>query len=82
MLTHTAGLANNYIGNVDAYRKAFTPAPKDNAELVQKLAKLPLNYQPGGEWQYSAATDVVGRLVEVISGQSLDAFLRDESLLR
>ena len=77
MLTHTAGLANNYIGNVDAYRNAFDPAPKDNAELVQKLAKLPLNYQPGTEWQYSAATDVVGRLVEVISGQSLDEFLRE-----
>ena len=75
MLTHTAGLANSYIGNVDAYRAAVAGA-KDNEELIAKLATLPLNYQPGAEWQYSIATDVVGRLVEVISGQSLDAFFR------
>ena len=75
MLTHTAGLANSYIGNVDAYRAAVAGA-KDNEQLIAKLATLPLNYQPGAEWQYSIATDVVGRLVEVISGQSLDAFFR------
>ena len=40
------------------------------------LAALPLNYHPGEEWQYSAATNVVGHLVEIISGQSLDEFLR------
>ena len=78
MLTHTAGLANSYIGNVDAYRNAMGGEPtRDNAHLMEKMAKLPLNYQPGEAWQYSAATDVVGRLVEVISGQSLDTFFKE-----
>ena len=77
MLTHTAGLANNYSGNVAAYRQAMnTPRPKSNAEQIKRLAELPLNYHPGEEWQYSAATNVVGHLVEIISGQSLDEFLR------
>jgi CubicO group peptidase (beta-lactamase class C family) len=77
MLTHTAGLANNYIGDIETYRATFRTPPRDNAELVSKLAGLPLNYQPGTQWQYSAATDVVGRLVEVISGRSLDAFFKE-----
>ena len=77
MLTHTAGLANHYSGNVAAYRQAMnTPRPKSNAEQIKRLAALPLNYHPGEEWQYSAATNVVGHLVEIISGQSLDEFLR------
>jgi len=75
MLTHTAGLANNYVGNVSAYREAMGgERPRDNAELIKKLVEIPLNYQPGEAWQYSVATDVVGRLVEVISGMSLDEF--------
>ena len=77
MLTHTAGLANNYSGNVDAYRQAMsTPRPTSNAEQIRRLAALPLNYHPGAEWQYSAATNVVGHLVEIISGQPLDEFLQ------
>jgi CubicO group peptidase (beta-lactamase class C family) len=44
--------------------------------LIKRIAALPLNYQPGEAWQYSAATDVVGRLVEVLSGQSLDEFFK------
>ena len=79
LLTHTAGLANSYIGNVAAYREAMggsSPA-KNNAEVVQRLTQLPLNYQPGDAWQYSIATNVVGHLVEVISGQSLDEYFYD-----
>jgi len=77
LLTHTAGLANSYIGNVSAYRQAMSePRPTSNAEQIRRLAKLPLNYHPGEEWQYSAATNVVGHLVEIISGQSLDEFLQ------
>ena len=78
MLTHTAGLANSYIGNKQAYRRAMNlPRPKSNAEQIERLAKLPLNYHPGEQWQYSAATNVVGHLVEIISGQSLDIFLKE-----
>jgi len=76
MLTHTAGLANNYLGNAAAYREHMSKYDRagDLAGYIRHLARLPLNYQPGGAWQYSSATSVVGRLVEVISGQPLDEF--------
>lgn len=76
MLTHTAGLANNYIGNTGFYQQTMTVRPEDDLDAyIKRLAALPLNYQPGSAWQYSAATDVVGRLVEVLSGMPLDRFL-------
>ncbi len=76
MLLHTAGLANNYLGNPDAYRAhmAALERPTDLEAYIKHLAKLPLNYQPGERWEYSTATSVVGRLVEVISGLPLDEF--------
>ncbi|MEE8348297.1 MAG: serine hydrolase domain-containing protein [Acidobacteriota bacterium] len=78
LLSHTAGLANSYIGNRTFFGEYIRkPPPTDTLEkLVQRLAELPLNYHPGTQWQYSLATDVVARLVEVISGMSFDAFLR------
>lgn len=77
MLTHTAGLANSYVGNISAYQERMGPgSARDNAELIARLAKIPLNYQPGEAWQYSIATDVVGHLVEIISGQPLNEFLQ------
>ena len=77
MLTHTAGMANNYIGNTEFYqRETAVLADDDMDSYIKRLASLPLNYQPGSAWQYSHATDVVGRLVEVLSGQSLDVFMR------
>lgn len=78
MLTHTAGLANSYRGNVAAYESAMEARPDDTLEThIKRLAALPLNYQPGTSWEYSNATDVVGRLVEVISGQALDVYMRE-----
>lgn len=78
MLTHTAGMANAYRGNVAYHNEMATVRPDDDtASFVARLASLPLNYQPGEEWQYSHATDVVGRLVEAISGQTLDVFLQE-----
>ncbi|MAT83036.1 MAG: serine hydrolase [Gammaproteobacteria bacterium] len=79
LLTHTAGLANNYIGNTEFYRETMQARPEDDlAAYIERLASLPLNYHPGTAWQYSAATDVVGRLVEVLSGRPLDRFLAEE----
>jgi CubicO group peptidase (beta-lactamase class C family) len=51
---------------------------RTNAEFSQTLAGVPLQFQPGSMWGYSRATDVLGRLVEVVSGQSLGAFLQAE----
>ncbi|MEQ8486187.1 MAG: serine hydrolase domain-containing protein [Pseudomonadales bacterium] len=79
LLTHTAGLANNYIGNTAHYRSVMEARPEDDLEsYIARLASLPLNYHPGTEWQYSGATDVVGRLVEVLSGKALDVFFAEE----
>jgi len=78
LLLHTAGLANNYIGNTQYYREVMTARAEDDLETyIKRLASLPLNYQPGTAWQYSAATDVVGRLVEVLSGMPLDRFIAE-----
>jgi CubicO group peptidase (beta-lactamase class C family) len=76
MLTHTAGLANSYAGNTTAYREHMDSFDEAGnlEDYIGHLATLPLNYQPGSDWQYSAATSVVGRLVEVISGLPLDQF--------
>lgn len=75
MLTHTAGMPNSYRGNTDYYSSQQAIRPDDTLEsYIARLAQMPLNYHPGDEWQYSAATDVVGRLVEVISGQTLSEF--------
>ncbi len=79
MLTHTAGLGNAYIGNTEAYREVTAVRPDDTLEtLIKRIAAMPLNYEPGTAWQYSAATDVVGRLVEVISGMPLDEYMEQK----
>ena len=78
VLTHTAGFTISDRGNTKAYRGAIAPdRAVDNKELISKLSQIPLKYQPGTQWQYSIATDVVGHLVEVISGKNLDQFLKE-----
>ncbi|WP_225412335.1 serine hydrolase domain-containing protein [Stigmatella hybrida] len=84
LLTHTAGLTYGFHRvNVtdEIYRlrgfEAGVPEGMDLAACVRAWAELPLTFQPGAEWNYSVATDVLGRLVEVISGQSLDAFFAE-----
>lgn len=83
LLTHRAGLAYAFInpGPVgELYRRAGLESSQTSAELVARLAELPLVRQPGHVHEYSHATDVLGRLVEIVSGQRLDAFL-DEHIL-
>lgn len=80
LLTHTAGLASGTGGPTMELSKGlakFRNPENTMAEYVTALAKLPLNFQPGTAWEYGPATDVLGRLVEVISGQSLDQFFRE-----
>jgi CubicO group peptidase (beta-lactamase class C family) len=80
LLTHTAGLTYgfNEVHPVDAlYREAGEEpgwADADLAARCERWAALPLVYVPGTRWMYSVATDVLGRLVEVASGQRLDEF--------
>ncbi len=81
MLTHTSGLANSYRGahTQPLYEKAVARQSPDEtvADYVRRLATVPLNYQPGERWEYSRATCVVGRLVEEMSGLTLDEFFKE-----
>ncbi len=80
LLTHTAGLTYGWYTNdrVDQLlnEKGITKDNKTVADLVAKLSSVPLKHHPGEVWEYSLATDVLGRVVEVISGQTLDEFMR------
>lgn len=81
LLRHTSGLTYGAAGKnplKQAYVDAKVSDPGDtNAELVAKLSKLPLLYQPGTTWEYSVSTDVLGRIVEVVSGMTLDQFFAE-----
>ena len=86
LLTHTSGLTYGFMQAtlVDAlYRSRAVDFQTDDcslAEMVERVAALPLLAQPGAEWNYSVATDVLGHLVAVVSGQPFDAFLQERIL--
>jgi CubicO group peptidase (beta-lactamase class C family) len=84
LLRHTAGLPYGWHGD-NLARKTYADArlfnaDVDNAEFVARIAKLPLAEQPGTLWNYGHATDVLGRVIEVISGKSLLAFAKERLL--
>ncbi len=84
LLMHTSGLTYDFLRatNVDhAYRKLRVGLPVHGAtlqDMVEQLSGLPLEFEPGTRWNYSVATDVLGYLIEVLSGQSLADYLRTE----
>ncbi len=79
LLTHTAGLSYGFHPGsaVDRlYQNANVLDPASTLEeMVHKLSQLPLAHEPGSVWRYSVATDVLGYLVEVVSGEAFDNFL-------
>ncbi|MEW6188157.1 MAG: serine hydrolase domain-containing protein [Thermodesulfobacteriota bacterium] len=80
ILTHTAGFATEYNpNNRELYQQAakFRSRQEVIGDFIERLATVPLNYHPGTVWDYSRATCVVGRLVEVLSGQTLSEFLNE-----
>jgi len=81
LLTHTSGLTygRDPADPVDRlYVEAGLWGPEVTLdELVRRLGELPLRFQPGTRWQYSFATDVCGRLVEIIAGRPFDQYLRE-----
>jgi CubicO group peptidase (beta-lactamase class C family) len=84
LLRHTSGLTYGFYGD-DAVRKLYAQADlfnadADNAEFAERIAKLPLAEQPGTLWDYGHSTDVLGRVVEVISGQTLYQFEKQRLL--
>jgi CubicO group peptidase (beta-lactamase class C family) len=79
LMTHTAGFTYGIFGNtpVDkAYQEAGVFQSKTLQEMIDKLAKIPLLYQPGRGWVYSVSTDIQGYIVEKLSGQSLPDFIQ------
>jgi CubicO group peptidase (beta-lactamase class C family) len=85
LLTHTSGLTygletSSYIDEL--YRRKIWSRMESQEgmsleEMVGEIARLPLSFQPGKVFRYSIATDVLGYLIQVISGKSLDAFLKE-----
>jgi CubicO group peptidase (beta-lactamase class C family) len=84
LLRHTSGLTYSFMGKSmvkDAYNAVnIFDRSQTNAELVTKLSKLPLQYHPGTTWDYSMSTDVLARIVEVVSGVQFDAFVTEKIL--
>jgi CubicO group peptidase (beta-lactamase class C family) len=84
LMRHTSGLTYGFFGNLPA-KRAYLDAGLlrgdfDNKEFAERIAALPLAFQPGTTWDYSHSTDVLGRVVEVASGQSLFAFEKSRIL--
>lgn len=89
LLNHTSGLGYGAIDGDERFRKiykkagiidAFTTEPVTIAENVKKLAKLPLHHNPGEKFTYSEGLDVLGYLIEIVSGMPFDQFLRKRLL--
>ena len=84
LLRHTSGLTYGFYGD-SAVRKLYAEAnlfnrDTDNAEFVERIAKLPLAEQPGTLWDYGHSTDVLGRVIEIASGKSLFQFEKERLL--
>lgn len=83
LMRHTAGLTYGDGLAADDYKKAnltgwyFADRDETIGEAIDRLGKLPLHGQPGEQWQYGYSTDVLGRLVEVVSGMPLDRFMAE-----
>ncbi len=84
ILSHSAGLSYGFIEPESVIDQAYmagglnvlTDFSIDLEEFCDRAAQLPLAYEPGTSWRYSVATDVCARLIEVLSGQKFDAFLK------
>ena len=85
LLTHTSGLANPYngvlIGLYDKMVVGERKATDTMADAAARLAKLPLSFEPGTAWAYGPSTDILGLLVERISGRTLEQFF-DERIFK
>jgi CubicO group peptidase (beta-lactamase class C family) len=84
LLRHTSGITYDHTGNglvQQLYQQSRLRSRKiTNAEHAAMVAELPLICQPGAEWNYSRSTDILGRIIEVVSGKTLGAFLTERIL--
>jgi CubicO group peptidase (beta-lactamase class C family) len=84
LLRHTSGFTYGFYGD-DIVRKLYAEADLfnadlSNAEFVDRIARLPLAEQPGTRWDYGHSTDVLGRVIEIVSGKSLYQFEKERIL--
>ena len=88
LLTHTAGFTYDFMlghpaiglyrkNGLHDYKNIETQEEMDLEEFCNKLSTLPLLFEPGEKWHYSCSIDILGRVVEVVSGMKLDAFFRE-----
>jgi CubicO group peptidase (beta-lactamase class C family) len=80
LMTHTAGFVYGFFGNTPVdkeYQKTGVMQSKSLREFIDKLAKIPLAYQPGTKWVYSASMDIQGYIIEKLSGQTLPDFMQE-----
>jgi CubicO group peptidase (beta-lactamase class C family) len=80
LMTHTAGFVYGFFGNTPVdkeYQKTGVMQSKSLREFIEKLAKIPLAYQPGTKWVYSASMDIQGYIIEKLSGQTLPDFMQE-----
>ncbi|MBA3067044.1 MAG: beta-lactamase family protein [Hyphomonas sp.] len=81
LVTHTSGLTYGFLMQDETdeiYRREKVGHPKDTLQdMARQIGQLPLAFSPGTEWRYSHSIDVLGALVEIISGQPLDEFFRE-----
>ena len=81
LLTHTSGLTYHFLEDspvsIQYLESQMGKADQTLEEMIDQLAQFPLAFQPGTRWQYSIGIDVIARLIEVISGQKLQQFLRE-----
>lgn len=82
LLRHTAGMTYEFLGTSSVQRQytqlRVSSRDRTLSEFTEQIASVPLMFEPGTVFEYSRATDVLGRLVEVVSGQSLEVFLREK----
>ena len=84
LLRHTSGLTYGFMGNSKIHKmyKETGVGSHDQTleEMITKLSKIPLVFEPGTKWGYGRSTDVLGRVIEVVSGVSLDKFFENRIL--
>jgi CubicO group peptidase (beta-lactamase class C family) len=85
LMSHSSGLSYGIFDPGSTMYKAYNERKVLNpattlAQMIDVLAELPLVYHPGTSWEYSVATDVLGRLVEIVSGQGFDQFIQSRIL--
>ena len=84
LLRHTSGITYDYIGG-ELIEQAYVDAHLldghfNNREFAERIAKLPLARQPGTLWRYGYSTDIIGRVIEIVSGEPLSSFLKQRIL--